>query len=105
MLLVLLPETIARISVICGGCLPTTDFISELLTDELAKYLLKNNFGNLTLEEIVLAFRLNCSGKLFDHVNYLGCFVNIEYISKVLTGYMEARNLLDGKLKNLIDGY
>jgi hypothetical protein len=100
-----LQEAVVRISVVCGGCLPTTKFVSDVLNDELAKYILKNNFENLTVEEIVLAFRLNCFGILFDHVNYSGCFVNIEYISKVLTGYMEARNLLDGKLKNLMDGY
>ena len=53
----------------------------------------------LTLEEILLAFRLNVMPTA-EKVQFTGTCVNVDFISKVINEYLNTRKLLDRKLQN-----
>lgn len=103
-------ELILNISVISGAPMPNTNFLADSLNFRLVDYLQKFGYGNLTIEEITLGFYFNAKGGLrypsgidIDTVIFSGAYVNVEYVSKVLSNYMAIRNILDRKFQNLID--
>jgi len=103
-------ELILNISVISGAPMPNTNFLADSLNFRLIDYLQKFGYGNLTVEEITLGFYFNAKGGLrhpsgidIDTVIFSGAYVNVEYVSKVLSNYMAIRNILDRKFQNLID--
>lgn len=89
---------IFRVSVICGCQLPTHDAHVNALEHEFLTFL--NDFGyfSLTVEEILLAFRMNAAFKLRERVEIYGAVFNIDYAAKVLKLYMSDRYSLDQKL-------
>jgi hypothetical protein len=103
-------ELILNISVISGAPMPNTNFLADALNFRLIDFLQNFGYGNLTIEEIVQAFYFNAKGGLkfpsgidIDAINFSGGYVNVEYVSKVLSNYMAVRNILDRKIQNLID--
>jgi hypothetical protein len=105
-------QIMLRVAAICGCALPNTEFFAKFIAEEITKFILDFGYSDLTLEEILLAFRFNARGGLkypngatIDPVFFTGCCVNVDYIAKVLANYMALRTQLDRKLQNKIDGY
>jgi hypothetical protein len=98
-----LDEIMLRIASICGCALPNTEFFARYIADEIEKYILSFGYAECTVDEIVLAFRINAVS--VDHINFTGVCLNVDYIAKVLKAYSEIRKLFENKLKNKIDGY
>ena len=96
-------EIMLRIASIYGCALPNTDFFARYISEEIQKFIMDFGYFDHTLEEIILAFRLNCKSQ--DYIQFSGVCVNIDFISKVLANYTESRSLFENKLKNKIDGY
>lgn len=105
-------QIMLRVAAICGCALPNTEFFAKFISEEISKFILDFGYSNLTLEETLLAFRLNSygglkntTGETITAVSFTGNSVNVDYIAKVLLNYMAIRNFLDRKLQNKIDGY
>lgn len=100
-------EIMLRIASICGCALPNTDFFAKYISEEIEHFIMKFGYSGYTLEEIILAFRLNSGGYGvgYDHVQFTGVCVNVDFIAKVLINYSEVRKTLENKIKNKIDGY
>jgi len=105
-------NALISISAITGHSLPEEQFIAKRLNEELRTQLLDYGYSDLTMAEIVLAFRLNClcnlkypSGSEVISTEIFGRFINVDYITKVLNTYRTLRMMLDNQLKNIIDGY
>ncbi len=108
----ILGDVLINISVITGHKAPANELYLELLIEELKVYLYEYGFDNLTIQEIILAFRLNCkcnfrypSGDYAEPVSIFGEYISVDYVSRVLHTYLTFRNILDSNLKNIIDGY
>lgn len=107
-----LTAIIFDISVISGHSLPKQDWMLKSLVKELEVYLLEFGYENLTIAEIILAFRLNCmcklkypSGSEVVHTEIFGEHISVDYISRVLNTYFSLRSIFDGQLKNVVNGY
>ncbi len=100
------------ISAISGHALPPEHFLAKRLNEELRTQLLGFGYADLTIAEIILAFRLNClcnmkypAGSEVVPVVIFGNFISVDYVVKVLNIYRTLRDILDNQLKNVIDGY
>lgn len=107
-----LGNALINISVITGHSLPQNKLHTDLLVDELTVYLFEYGYENLTIAEIIEAFRLNCScnfryadGDYAQQTAIFGEHISVDYVSKVLNTYFTFRKILDSNLKNIIDGY
>ena len=103
-------DLVMRIHVISGSNLPSTDFLVELLESELSKALNDFKFTNLSINEILLAFRLNCVADCYvevevDYVPLIGGCLNVDYILRVLYNYRKHRHSFERKIQNKLDGY
>lgn len=105
-------QIIVRGAALYGCDMPQTEFFAEVLSKEFSDYLLDFGYDNLTLEEIILAMRMNANGNfinpLGEDINqtaFFGNFIHVSFLCKVLHGYMVLRNNLETKFKNHIDGY
>lgn len=98
-------------SAITGSSLPQTEFIATFLFSEISKFLIEMGYGELTLDEVLLAMRLNSSGMLTNSSSELVSVelrtqnFNVMFVASVLVNYVQMRHLLDRKLQNQIDGY
>lgn len=97
---------------ITGASLPQTEFFADVISKEIYIHLLEFGKGELTLEEVLLALRINSTiqitswdGSKVPHIEFFGNSFNIDYLSKVLNNYMTQRGYLDRKLENYLDGY
>jgi hypothetical protein len=96
-----------------SGCpLPQTEGFAEIISNEIIEFVNEYGYGELTLEEILAALRLNAKGGFrfptgieAEHVPFTGNCFNVVYLSKVLSNYKAFRDILDRKLENFIDGY
>lgn len=93
-----------RIAGLYGCALPSTEFYARFIADEIKIFFKDFGYGELTLEEILLAFRLNVLPG-FETIPFSGLCVNVDFISKVINEYLNTRKLLDRKLQNKLDGY
>lgn len=105
-------QIILKSAYIVGCPTPETEFYSEGLAKEMIEYLNEFGFSELTLNEIILAIRLNTKGGLkypsgtdVEKIIFSGTCFNIDFLSKILSNYMTFRNILDRKIENFIDGY
>jgi len=96
-------EIVLRIASICGCSLPNTEFFARYISDEIEKYILGFGYGGYTVDEIILAFRLNANSR--DPIFFTGVCLNVDYIARVLFSYSEVRKIFESKIKNKIDGY
>ncbi len=99
-------QIMIRAAAICGCVLPTTEFFATFIAEEISIFLLEYGYEELTLEEILLSFRLNAKENTdVDYVQFFGNCINVDYVAKVLGRYIIQRKLLDRKFQNKIDGY
>jgi hypothetical protein len=104
-----------RGAAVCGCNIPDTDFFAKFIAEEISAFILDFGYAELTLAEIILAFRINAKGNFKNYANFIGLdieqisfygnCINVDYVAKVLSNYLTIRNLLDRKLQNKIDGY
>jgi hypothetical protein len=87
------------------------DHLLDILEQGIISQIGRFGFKNLNLPELMLALQLNMKTDLnipdgieIEEVNPTGSFFNVNFLSKVLKNYMVIRNLLDKKIKNMIDG-
>lgn len=97
-------QIMMRIAALHGCAIPNTEFYARHIADEIKIYFNEFGYEYLTLEEILLAFRVNSQAGS-ERINFTGLCVNVEFISKVIDEYLIKRNLLDRKLQNKLDGY
>lgn len=97
-------QIMIRIAGLYGCSLPTTEFYARFIADEITIFFKEFGYEYLTLEEILLAFRLNVMPSA-EKIQFTGTCVNVDFISKVINEYLNTRKLLDRKLQNKIDGY
>lgn len=105
-------QIIFRCAAEFGCALPSTEGFAEIISDELLIFIKDFGYGELTVEEVFLAMRLNSKGGLkfpsgvdVEAVVFTGNCVNVNFISKILSNYLAIRNILDRKLQNLLDGH
>ncbi len=96
-------QIMLRVAAICGCSLPNTDFFAKFIADEILLFVMDFGYKEYTLDEILLAFRINANAA--ETIPFSGICININYLAKVLDSYRNTRNLLDRKLQNKIDGY
>ena len=108
----LVDEMILRLVSICGCNLPNTDIFARFIADEISKFILEFGYAEYTMDEILLAFRLNArggnkhpNGEEIERVQFFGNCLNVDYVARVLENYRTIRNLLDRKIQNKLDGY
>lgn len=99
-------------SAISGCPTPLTEGFAKTISDELIIFINEYGYDNLTLDEILTAFRLNTeatwrwpSGDMIERVEFSGTCFNVNFVSKIIYIYMALRNSLDAKFKNKISGY
>lgn len=101
---------IFKVCAISGADLPPTDFFADILSTEISIYLKDYGFFDLTVEEVLTAFRFNAfgvsypSGESIEKVYFRGV-LNINLLGTVLNNYKYLRDCLDRKFKNEIEGY
>lgn len=105
-------DLVMRISCISGANLHPNPIMMDLLESELKKALKEFNYMNLSIDEILLAFRLNCVVHNYvnldidvDYVELIGNSLNLDYILKVLYNYRKYRHSFERKIQNKLDGY
>ena len=99
-------QIMIRAAAICGCILPNTEFFATFIAEEISIFILQYGYEELTLEEILLAFRLNAKDNAdVDYVSFSGSCINVDYVAKILGRYIVQRKLLDRKFQNKIDGY
>lgn len=91
---------IFKVSVICGCQLPTHDAHINALEQEFMLFLNDYGYYNLTIEEILTAFRMNANFQLENKIETYGTIFNIDFAGKVLTQYKDKRWALDRKIDN-----
>lgn len=97
---------------IVGCVLPQTEMFADSISKKIAEFINEFGYGELTLDEIMLAFFINLNnnqkmpaGIEIDRVKFYGTCMNVEFISDILSNYNRLRKYLDRKFQNEIDGY
>lgn len=105
-------QIMLRGAAIAGCALPQTDFFAGFIAEEFIVFINEFGFSEFTLNEILLALRINSrggvktpSGLEIEQVAFTGVCINVDYLSKILSNYCSLRNYLDRKFENKIDGY
>lgn len=105
-------KILLKSSAITGCKLPQTEGFAEIIAEEITSFILDFGYEELTLEEVLMAFKINSktdlkfpSGVDVQSVVFTGQCMNIDYMSKVLYNYMQFRNILDRKFQNHLDGH
>jgi len=92
---------IFKVSVICGSQLPTHDVHITALENEFVIFLKQPLYEILTVEEILIAFRMNANFQLQDKIETYGAIFNIDYASKILKQFVNKRFAFDRKLTEI----
>lgn len=99
-------------SAIYGFKLPETEGFAECISNEILEHILNFSNSDLTLSEVLLALRLNSSynykwpsGNLVEKIPIEGNQFNVYFLSNCISNYLDYRNHLTRKLKNIISGY
>lgn len=105
-------QLILKASAIIGCHLPETEFFADVLTVEIIEFINEMGYGELTIDEIIFAIRLNTRGGLkypsgidVEITLFRGSHFNLDFLSKVLGTYTTLRGILDRKLQNYLDGH
>ncbi len=104
-------QIMLRGAAISGCPLPTTEFFAEIIAEELIVFIQDFGYAHLTLEEVLLALRLNANGGVkysafqIEPIFFSGHCFNVDYVSKVLSNYITLRSYFERKIQNHIDGY
>lgn len=84
-----------QVSVICGCDLPTHEVHVNALEKEFSIFLTDHGYSGLTVEEILVAFRMNANGEFPKEVKPYGKVFNIDFASRVLRQYRDKRGFVD----------
>lgn len=84
-----------QVSVICGCDLPTHEAHVNALEKEFSIFLTDHGYSGLTVEEILVAFRMNANGEFPEEVKPYGKIFNIDFASRVLRQYRDKRGYVD----------
>lgn len=106
-------QMILRGAAIYGFDLPPSEGFAQTLTSEIMFFIdMFDGYGNLCVEEIMLAMHFNANGAFRDlagdyveRVEFSGKTFNVMFLAKVLRPYMGMRHAIDKKLQNQIEGY
>lgn len=109
---VTIDQVMFRGAAISGCALPQTEIFAKFIAEEITVFILEFGYGELTEAEILLAMRINASGKIknpagedFDQVVFLGNSINVVYLARILQNYKCLRDNLDRRIINQLDGY
>lgn len=101
-----------RGAAICGCNLPQTEMFATYVADEISSFILEFGYEELTLNELLLALKINAFGKIknpagedIEQVCFTGNTINVFYLGKILKNYKVLRDNLDRRIQNQIDGY
>lgn len=105
-------QIMTRGAAIYGCALPKTDYLAQFIGEEIVTIINEFGFSEYTLEEILLAMRVNAvandrwlSGNETVFVDFSGVSFNTKFLTAVLTIYSKMRDMLNRKIQNHIDGY
>lgn len=97
---------------ITGAALPITDFFADIISFEVFTFINDFGYGEITLEEVLLALRINSKGgmrmpdgRTLETIQFYGNCFNVAFLAAVLENYNLLRITLERKLQNFIDGY
>lgn len=99
-------DVILSTSAFVGCNMPTTKIYLEMVLVMLMEFI-DDGYSNLNFDEFLLALRLNMLGKLTvdgDVIQSTSQNFNLQYVATILRRYLVKRNIVDGKIKNTIDG-
>lgn len=109
MLMKHLDELVYSASAITGFPLPTNKTIEKLI-EELLKFLSDETYGDLTINEILLSFRLinydrlrYPSGLEVEYPNLQGSHISVHYVARILNIYLSIRNYILQELQILAE--
>lgn len=95
-----------------GCALPQTEMFAKFVAEELSVFIDDFGYCEFTLEEFLLAIRINANGPIknpsgndLEQVVFSGICINVFFISKILRNYKILRDNLDKRIQNIIDGY
>jgi len=101
-----------RGAAVCGCPLPQTELFAKFIAEEIESYLMGFGYKELTLQEVVLAFKMNIGHKIKNSlgedlscVEFYGNTINVSFIGKILSNYMVIRKGLEARIINQIEGY
>lgn len=101
-----------RGAAVCGCPLPQTELFAKFIAEEIESYILNFGFNELTLNEVVLAFKMNIGHKIKNSlgedltcVEFYGNTINVSFIGKVLSNYMVIRKGIEARIINQLEGY
>lgn len=103
-------QIMCRGAAIYGCKLPDTDFFGTFISEEVQKLIIEFGYGELTLEEVLLAMMLNAKAEMSSDVEIVPiyfsgeCF-NVCFLAQVLNNYLKIRHNFDRKIQNFLDGY
>ena len=105
---ILIKQIILKVACFCGCTLPSSEIHSSFLEEELIILLNSLRFKEITLTEILLAFRFNSlqksmrghNGDFIDHVKFYGGAFSINYFSQVLNSYLQYHNFINYKMNH-----
>ena len=99
-------------SAMYGFKLPETEGFAECISSEILELILNFSNAELTLAEVLLALRFNTaynfkwpSGNLIAKVPIEGNQFNSYFLSGCISNYLDYRNHLVRRLKNIIAGH
>jgi hypothetical protein len=95
-----------------GSSLPQTEIFAKFVAEEISIFIDEFGYSEFTLEEFLLALRINSNGPIknpsgndLEQVVFSGICINVFFISKILRNYKVLRDNLDRRIQNIIDGY
>lgn len=89
-----------QISIISGCPIPSDANYLQLLENETIRFLTEHNkFKNLTVEEILTAFRFNAAGKFDEKIKHWQNMFNLDYMGEVLLKWLPIKNKIESKVK------
>lgn len=100
-----LDSVLIKGSAMYGCALPSTTFFADVISEEISTFLDDFEFNSYTEQEVLLALRLNYSGKFEETIQFSGNTMNTCFLSKILSQYAALRNQLDRKIENHLEGF
>lgn len=94
---------IFQVSVICGCPLPTHEAHINALEKEFSIFLNDHGYSGLTVDEVLMAFRMNANGELKESVPTYNSIFNIVFAAKVLSQYRDRRGLIDQEAERIFN--
>jgi hypothetical protein len=104
-------QIIFKGSVNYGVLVVESETMAQHLSEEIKILILEYGLSELTLEEILLALRINYSGHVYPSGNEMlqaelkGQFLSTKFLADVLKNYMAIRTIFTRTIENFIDGY